>query len=152
MQAESREPFCYHRRMFAAMLVVAALAVQAQEKPVPKDSMRVYVPGCSKGLIFTVAPRQADQPGRSEVPEGTHLRMSGKKELLNEIRAREGTLIELTGLIRKGQLDPGGMRVGGRVGVSPGPAPGSVGRNAGLDQVVIDVEGWRPLVGECSSR
>jgi hypothetical protein len=44
------------------------------------------------------------------------------------------------------------MPIGGRVGISPGPAAGSVGRSPGLDQVVIDVEGWRPLVGDCPAR
>jgi hypothetical protein len=138
--------------MLGTLLLVAALATQAQEKPVPKDSMRIYVPGCSKGLIFTVAPKEADQPGRTDVAAGTHLRMSGPKKTLDEIKAREGALIELTGLIRKGQLDPRGMPIGGRVGISPGPAAGSVGRSPGLDQVVIDVEGWRPLVGDCPAR
>jgi hypothetical protein len=46
----------------AAALTIAAITggmLAAQEsKPVPKDSVRVFVPGCSKGRIFTAAARR----------------------------------------------------------------------------------------------
>src|SRR4249919_3177075 len=91
-------------------IVVAAMlsgSVGAQEeKPVPKDSMRVFIPGCSKGLIFTAGPRTEDRPGGSGVPEGMHLRMSGPKKLIAEIKGQEGSAIEITGLVKKGQFAP----------------------------------------------
>ena len=47
------------------MTVAAALlggSLLAQEtKPVPKDSVRVSVPGCTKGYIFTVGSRAANE-------------------------------------------------------------------------------------------
>jgi hypothetical protein len=77
-------------------------------------------------------------------------RMSGKKDLLKEIKAREGTMIEITGLVRKGQIDQSGVSLGGNVRISPGPAPGgNVGNNPNYTQIIIDVEGWRQLAGEC---
>jgi hypothetical protein len=136
-----------------SLLVAGALAcgltAVAQEKPVPKDSMRVFVPGCADDRIFTVAPRTEDQPGRSDIPAGTRLRMSGPKKLLDEIKARPESLIELTGLIRKGQFGPGGVTLGPfRVGPAP-PMGSNPMRNPGVEQVVIDVEGWRVIPGEC---
>src|SRR5262249_29992875 len=65
--------------------VVVGVPMRAQEKkPVPKDSIRVSIPGCSKGMVFTAGARTEDQPGGSGLPEGTHLRMNGPKKLLAE--------------------------------------------------------------------
>ena len=144
-----------------AFFVVAAMLggpVGAQEKnqekkPVPKDSVRVFVPGCSKGMIFTAGSRTEDSPG-APVPEGMHLRMSGPKELIAEIKAHEGSKIEITGLMKKGQ--PGeGVNLGGGVRVSGAPSgPGGAMRppSPGGGQNFIDVEGWRSVQGVCPSR
>lgn len=138
----------------AAMLAITmAAAISAQEtKPVPKDSQRVMIPGCTKGMIFTAARRTEDRPGSADIPEGMHLRMSGAKKMMAEIKGHEGQMIELTGLIKKGQLDPRGVGIGGGVRVAPGPSPmggGGITMGSGVNQIVIDVEGWRPVVGEC---
>jgi len=135
----------------AAMLSGAAGA--QEEKPVPKDSMRVFIPGCSKGLIFTAGPRTEDRSGGSGVPVGMHLRMSGPKKLMAEIKGQEGSAIEITGLIKRGQFAPDGVSVGG--GVRIGPAPSSPGGGFGSPvggQIMIDVEGWRGVRGSCPSR
>src|SRR6478672_1183680 len=93
---------------FALALSIAAPSAQdAQEKkPVPKNSVRVSIPGCSRGYVFTVGARTVDQPGSVNVPEGMHLRMNGPKQLMSEIKAHEGSMIEITGLMKKGQYDP----------------------------------------------
>ena len=144
-----------------AFFVVAAMLggpLGAQEKnqekkPVPKDSVRVFVPGCSKGMIFTAGSRTEDSPG-APVPEGMHLRMSGPKEVIAEIKAHEGSRIEITGLMKKGQYNPQGVGVGGGVRIGPGPAPtgGSLSATPVASQILIDVEGWRTAVGDCPSR
>lgn len=141
-------------RLIASIAFFAGLAalwrpVAAQErKPVPKDSIRVSVPGCTKGYIFTARRRTVDEPGSVSVPEGTHIRMNGPKKLIGEIKAHQGALIELTGLMRKGQYLPGGVPLGGGVRVGPG-SPGGFGSSAVAGQIDIDVEGWRPLDGRC---
>jgi hypothetical protein len=142
---------------FALALSIAAPSAQdAQEKkPVPKNSVRVSIPGCSRGYVFTVGPRTVDQPGSVNVPEGMHLRMNGPKDLIKEIKAHEGSMIELTGLMKKSQYDPRGVAIGGGIRVSPGPAPGGSGMGPGApvsDQPQIDVEGWRPATGDCPAR
>ena len=119
----------------------------------PKDSVRVFVPGCTKGYVFTAGRRTADEPGSLAVPQGTHLRMNGPKTVMNEIKAHEGSMIEITGLMKKGQEQPNGVGIGGAVRVSPGPSGGGGGLSpsAGVSQSFIDVESWRPIEGHCPS-
>ena len=135
-----------------AFAVLSGPLVAQESKPVPKDSVRVFVPGCAKGLIFTAGPRTQDQPGSLVIPEGMHLRMNGPKKMMTEIKAHEGSMIEITGLMKKGQYKPDGVSVGGGVQISPGPAPGNSSLPGNFSQVLIDVEGWRPVVGDCPSR
>jgi hypothetical protein len=142
------------KRAAAIAVAVAVLSgpLAAQEsKPVPKDSVRVFVPGCTKGLIFTAGPRTEDQPNRSDIPPGMHLRMSGPKKIMEEIKAHESSMIEITGLIKKGQYGPDGVGIGNGVRLTPGPSSpgGSVVGNPNFSQTIIDVEGWRPVAGSC---
>ena len=141
--------------LVAAVIVMSCAPLVAQEsKPVPKDSIRVFVPGCTKGRIFTAARRTEDEPGSVDIPEGMHIRMNGPKKLMEEIKAREGSMIGITGLMKKGSTGPAGVNIGGGVRISPGPGPsgGLMVGNSSNDQILIDVEGWRPVVGNCPSR
>jgi hypothetical protein len=135
----------------AAFVAACAATAAAQEpKPVPKDSVRVVVSGCTKGYIFTAGPRSIDEPGSFEIREGMHLRMNGPKALMHDIKAHEGARIEITGLMKKGQYREG-VSIGGGVSVSPGASAG--GRPSPYtSQAFIDVEGWRQLEGGCASR
>ena len=113
-------------RMTAAVVAVAIAMLSgplvAQEaKRVPKDSQRVTIPGCVRGYVFTAGPRISDQVGRLDVPEGMHLRMNGPKKMMGEIKAREGSMIEITGLMRKGQYGPAGVGIGGGVPTNENP-------------------------------
>jgi hypothetical protein len=141
--------------MFVAAAVVAAVALAAQEtKPVPKDSMRVSIPGCTKGYIFTSASRSVDEGASAGIPEGMHFRMNGPKKVISDIKGHEGSLIEITGLIKRGQFAPGGVNIGGGVRVSPGSGPtaGGIAAAPSANQVMIDVEGWKELLGSCPGR
>jgi hypothetical protein len=137
--------------LFAATAIFGG-SIRAQEtKPVPKNSVRVFVPGCSKGYVFTAGRRTEDSPGGSAVPEGMHLRMNGPKVMMAEIKAQEGSRIEITGLMKKGQFEPGGIGIGGGVRISPGPPQSGSGTmpSPGVSQAMIDVEGWRVVPGDC---
>jgi hypothetical protein len=142
-------------KTFAGAIAIAAAlttAIAGQEKkPVPKDSVRVAVPGCTKGYIFTAGPRTLEEPGNFEIREGMHLRMNGPKKLLNEIKAHEGSMIELTGLMKKGQFNEG-VNIGGGIRVSPGPNGVGVGTSPATSQIWIDVEGWRQIEGACHAQ
>lgn len=136
-----------------AVAVLSGPLLAQEEKPVPKDSVRVFVPGCTKGYVFTAGPRTEDQPGSVDIPEGMHLRMNGPKKLMAEIKAHEGSMILITGLVKKGQYKPDGVGIGGGVRMGPGPTPtgGRLG-SPSASQILIDVEGWRPALGDCPSR
>lgn len=148
------------RRMLTAFALAAlAVPLAAQEpKPVPKNSIRVSIPGCSRGQLFQAGRPSEDQPGGSAVPEGSALRMNGPKKLMAEIKGHEGSRIEITGLMRRGQPKPGGFGVGGvRIGGGPPTAPlGGGGVTAGVGSAappaLIDVEGYRVVPGDCPTR
>jgi nucleoside-diphosphate-sugar epimerase len=141
--------------MLLLAIVIGSTPLFAQEtKPVPKDSMRVAIPGCTKGQIFTAARRTEEEPGSINVPEGTHIRMNGPKKLIAEIKAQEGSMIQITGIMKRGQAAPGGIRLGGGVGISAGPVAGPGGQTPSAvgGQLFIDVEGWRVANGTCPGR
>lgn len=140
--------------LFTIAISLLTARMTAQEaKKVPKDSARVSIAGCAKGYIFTAGARSVEHPGSVDVPEGTHIRMNGPKSLLADIKAHEGSAIEITGIMKKGQYGPDGVAVGGGVRVGPGPAPnGGLGVNLTTRQSFIDVEAWRQIDGECKSR
>jgi len=114
--------------------------------------VRVAIPGCTKGYVFTAGPRTLEEPGNFEIREGMHLRMNGPKKVINQIKAHEGSMIEIIGLMKKGQYNDG-VNIGGGVRVSPGPT-GPSGRfpSPAANQIQIDVEGWRQIEGACPSR
>jgi hypothetical protein len=136
--------------IIAAVAVLSGRLVAQEQKPVPKDSMRVSIPGCTKGYIFTAGRRTVDEPGSVSVPDGTHFRMNGPKKLIAEIKAHEGSMIQITGVTKRGQYEPGGVSIGGGVRIGPG-AGGGLGSPV-ANQISIDVEGWRPIEGNCPSR
>jgi hypothetical protein len=139
--------------IIVALAVLSGPLVAQENKPVPKDSVRVNITGCTKGFIFTAGPRTQDQPGSIDIPEGMHLRMTAPKKIMAEIKSQEGSMIEISGLMKKGQYKPDGIGIGGGVRIAPGPAPGGgVSGNPDVRQILIDVEGWRPVVGHCPSR
>jgi hypothetical protein len=131
------------------LIGLLALAGQQEQKPVPKGSRRVSVPGCVKGYVFTAAERTTDEPGTVSVPEGTHIRMNGPKKLIQEIDAHKGSVIVLTGLMKEGQFVDG-VGIGGNLRIAP-PAQGRGLGNPIANQLMIDVEGWRPGLGNCPS-
>ena len=137
----------------AALALTTSVASAQEAKPVPKNSARVSIPGCSRNYIFTVGPRTADEAGSSlEIPEGLHIRMNGPKKLIAEIKAHQGSMIEITGIMKKGQYKPDGIGLGGgvRLGPSGGPGSATLPPPSITNQPMIDVEGWRPLAGACS--
>src|SRR4051812_38433289 len=131
--------------LFAVVLAVAGIAGQEQ-RPLPKGVVRVSIPGCVRGYVLTAVKRTEDQPGTVSVPEGTHLRMNGKKKLIQEIDAHKGSVLVITGTMKEGQFLPDGIGVAGRVRI--GPAGPGIG-NPIASQLMIDVEGWRPGTGDC---
>ena len=140
--------------IIAAVALLSGRLVAQEHKPVPKDSIRVSIPGCTKGYIFTAGRRTLDEPGSVSVPEGMHFRMNGPKKMIAEIKAQEGSMIEIIGITKRGQYKPDGVGIGGGVRVSPGSGStgGSLPGSPVASQISIDVEGWRPVERRCPSR
>jgi hypothetical protein len=143
----------------AVALAASAALVAAQEgREVPSDSERITVPGCARGRSFIVGEPSEHEPIRARVEPGQRLRLAGEGELLDDIRLHERDMVEITGLVRKAALDgPGGISIaGGRIRIGGGlprdPISGSPGRDPLANEIVIDVESWRPLEAECPDR
>jgi hypothetical protein len=138
----------------AVLTLLLGTALAAQEREVPKDSVRISIPGCSKDSAFVVTESPEQERTSTEIVTGRRFRLTGKKDLLNEIKKREGTMIVVTGLIRKNDLGgPGGVALGGgsvRVGQGP-PVAGGVNLKVspGSGNAILDVEGFRPLGEPC---
>jgi hypothetical protein len=139
----------------AVALLVTGNPIAAQEREVPKDSERISIPGCARGRTFIVGERAEHEPVRSDVAAGRRFRLNGPKKILDEIKAHESYMVEVTGLVRKSQLgDPGGVTIaGGRVrigGQMPRAGVGDPTREPmNYNEVVMDVESWRQLEPEC---
>jgi len=143
----------------AVVLLASTALVPAQEREVPKDSTRITIPGCVKGRTFTITQREGHEPTSADLRPGRRFRLSGPRSVLNDIEKREGTMVEVTGLVRKAELGgPGGVTIaGGRIrigGGSPqdpllggGRSPSGVATDA-----VLDIEGWTNLLESCPSR
>jgi hypothetical protein len=124
---------------------------------VPKDSTRIAIPGCARDRVFIVAEAPSHEPVGTRLEPGRRFRMAGKREVLDAIKAREGTMVEVTGLVRKSDLDgSGGVRLfGGRVrigGAQPQAPLSDVQRNSTYTEIVLDVESYRMLTEPCPSR
>jgi hypothetical protein len=146
------------RIVLAAAVVVFGAAIAAQEQAkVPKDSARIAIPGCTRDRTFIVADAPNHEPVGTRLEPGRRFRLAGKKDLLDDIRRREGTMVEVTGLVRKADLEgPSGVRLfGGRVrigGAQPQAPLSDVQRNSQYTEVVLDVESFRMLTDPCPSR
>jgi hypothetical protein len=141
----------------AGMVALGAGVLMAQEKPVPKDSELVSIRGCARGRTFIVGPRSEDQPGTLSIAPGRRFRLNGSKKILDDIKARERTIVEVTGLVRKSDVNPpqgipvlgGRVRIGGGMPRDPISDPA---RDPAYNQAVIDVQSWRVLTGDCEDR
>lgn len=144
--------------LLIALVIASGHLLDAQEREPPKDSSRITMRGCAKGRVFIVGPRSEREPVRSDVSPGRRFLLSGPRTLLSDIKVRERTMVEVTGLVRKSQLSgPGGISIaGGRIrigGAAPqDPTRSGPGRDPAADQAVIDVESWRSLPDSCPAR
>jgi hypothetical protein len=143
--------------ILVALALISAPLLHAQERKIPKDSSRISIPGCSKGRTFIVAEAPEHEPVRSEIEAGRRFRLSGPKKLLKDIELHQGSMVEVTGLVRTGQLaGPGGVSIaGGRIRIGGGNPQAGMSdprRDPLYNQVVIDVESWRQLPESCPAR
>jgi len=89
----------------------------------------------------------------SDIQSGRRFRLSGPRSVLDDIKKRQSSMIEITGLVRKADMaGPGGLTfLGGRVRIG-GATPRDAVRDPMYNQVVIDVEGYQRLPDRCPQR
>ena len=141
----------------AALFLAASMAAvaAAQETKVPDDSQLVSLNGCAKNGNFIVGERREDQPGSLEIEPGRRFRLEGPKKLLNDIKLHQRTAMQVTGLIRKIDVNgPQGVSVmGGRVRIGGARVPqdpiSNPTRDPAYNQAVMDVRSWKALTGDC---
>lgn len=128
--------------------------ISAQERPVPKDSMRLSISGCARGRVFTVDRHPDHEVANPTIEYGTRVRLAGARKLLDEIKARERSMVEITGLMKLSDTtQPGVGLAGGRVRIAPAmPMGRGAARDPGPQPPVVDVESWRLLSASCPSR
>ncbi len=104
--------------------------------------------------MFTVGRDPNHESLGFELAEGMKLRLSGQKKLLDEIKAREASMIEITGLMKQSDaVQPGVGLAGGRVRVTPVmPSSRGPAYDPGPPTPVVDVESWRLLNSSCPRR
>src|SRR5688572_12196251 len=101
----------------AVLLAVALVSLDAQERPVPNDSSRLTLIGCARDRAFvTTLPFGREVPANGVEP-GRRFRLNGPRAVLDEVRKRQTTVVQITGLVKKSDLaGPGGISMlGGRV-------------------------------------
>ena len=138
----------------SAAPAVAVGEARTQERPVPKDSTRLSIAGCARGRVFTVGRDPSHESRGFELAEGMKLRIEGQKKLLAEIKARESSMVELTGLMKQSDAtQPGIGLAGGKIRVTPVmPSSRGPAYDPGPPTPVIDVESWRLLNSSCAKR
>ena len=105
--------------------------------------------------MFTVGRDPNHETRGFELEEGMKIRLEGQKKQLEDIKAHQGTMVELTGLMKQSDVgQPGIGLAGGRVRITPvmpnGRGPGA--GPGGVPTPVLDVESWLPLNSSCPKR
>jgi hypothetical protein len=145
--------------MFTVVLMLvswlaSASPVQEQERPtVPKDSVKVVVNGCLKGRVLrTSEVRPVDAESGPDVRYLRTFRIAAKKDVMSSVKAQDGHVVEITGLLKKADLQPRGLRVGRVVigGGTPMADPTRRGLPDPSEQIIVmDALSVVPAGGSC---
>lgn len=140
----------------AAVLITALSSLSwAQERPVPKDSQRLSIAGCAHGRVFTVGRDPEHESRSTDLEEGMKIRLEGAKQPLADIKAHEGSMVEITGLMKQSDMiQPGIGLGGGKVRISPvyPLGRGAASGGAAASTPVVDVESYRLLNASCPKK
>lgn len=135
-----------------ALLAASSNLPSAQERPVPKDSTRLSISGCARGRVFTVG-RDPEHEATFVMELGTKVRLEGDKKVLADVKAHEGSMVEVTGLMKESEVvRPGVGLAGGRVRITPVMPNGRPGMDPGPSPPILDVESYRLLNASCPNR
>ncbi len=103
-------------------VAMASAAVAAQERKPPADSEELSLPGCSKGRTFIVSEGPEHEPRQVAVAPGRRFRLEGPKDVLDDIKRREGRLLWL----ERGRIDGGSRLLESPAGLAGMPVFGTL--------------------------
>lgn len=149
-----------HSRLLLFTLVFTLPpALGAQEKrTVPKDSVEVTAPGCLKGRVFTGTGLPEGERSEAVDVTGRSFRVTGPREVMDQIKRYNGQYVEILGIVRRAALDDQGLGIrigrGARVVIgAPGGDPTRMDPHASAPSVAaMDVIGVRLLADRCPLR
>jgi hypothetical protein len=127
-----------------------------EPKPVPSDSVEIMTTGCLKGRVFTATVPPEESMRRGPDVSGRNFRVSAKGDVMDEVKAHDGDLVQVVGIVRKGSLanNAPGARVGNTrvvIGMPRNGNPMASGSRppAGDPMAVMDVSWVRFLSETC---
>jgi hypothetical protein len=112
------------------LLLLATFQGQPEPKPIPKDSVEIAARGCLTGRVFTAIARGEEaEVERGPDVSGRTFRVTAPKEVMKQVKAHNGHLVDVAGLVRTAALadNAPGKRIGNTriiIGTPPGSGPG----------------------------
>ena len=125
---------------------------QTKDEPVTVEFAGERFP-VHPGSVFTVG-RDPEHETSVTLELGMKLRLEGDKKVLADIKARESSMVEITGLMKQSDVKQPGIGVaGGRVRITPVmPNSRTSPYDPGPPPPVLDVESYRLLNASCPGR
>jgi len=128
---------------------------KTQEHPkVPKDSIMLVVTGCLKGRVLAVSDVRQEDTQSGPIVKSKSFRVSGKKEVMKDVKDNDGHLVDVTGIVKKSSLIEPGIKVGKSVTIGGGPPVAGSGGTTPIPNEyipVLDAESVRTRASSCSS-
>ena len=139
--------------MLASWLASVPPAQEQERSTVPKDSVKVVVNGCLKGRVLRTSDVRPVEPESGPVVRYLRtFRIAAKKDVMSSVKAHDGQVVQITGLLKKADLQPRGLRVGRVVigGGTPMADPTRRGLPDPSDQIIVmDALAVAPTGGSC---
>ena len=126
-----------------------------QEHPkVPKDSIMLVVTGCLKGRVLAVSDVRQEDTQSGPIVRAKSFRVSGKKDVMKDVKDHDGHLVDVTGIVKKSALIEPGIKVGKSVTIGGGPPVAGSGSTTPIPHEyipVLDAESVRMRATNCGS-
>jgi hypothetical protein len=139
--------------VLALMLGASAYQESGQERPkVPEDSVELVVSGCLKGRVLSVSDTRQTDTQSGPIVRAKSFRLSGKGDVMKEVKKEDGHFVEVTGIVKRSALDSKGIKIGKRVAVGGGsPVAGTKSiPDPVADVAVMDITALRHRSTSCA--
>jgi len=124
-----------------------------QERPrIPDDSVELTVTGCLKGRVLAVSDTREADTQSGPIVRGKSFRLSGKGDIMKDVKKEDGSFVEVTGVVKRSALDSKGIKIGKRVAIGGGsPVAGTHSMpDPAADVAVMDISALRHRSTSCA--